>query len=115
MEIFSPMEEAVEWVQYRFNAGLFGQKTEYMGQPNKVKDDMWLDIVEHGMVAIPAETALRVNNESGPWEEKPGYHMFGTEMYHQLHCLNTMRIALWKEVPDVMYGHEGEGGFEHMV
>ena len=46
------MEEAVQWEHYKFNAGLFGQKTEYMGQPDKMKNDMWLDIVEREFCRI---------------------------------------------------------------
>lgn len=36
----------MEWEYYKYNAGLFGQKTEYMGQPTNKTNDLWLDIVE---------------------------------------------------------------------
>ncbi|KAI1119893.1 hypothetical protein F5Y10DRAFT_259444 [Nemania abortiva] len=73
--------------------------TQYVGMPTPEMDDAWVDIIRGGGVDLVGEEAKSV---AGKTYQKPGgWHLSGTHVFHQLHCLNKLRKATHPEY----YGH----------
>lgn len=55
----APLSHLVQYHQTRFNQGLFGERTEYMGMPIKTTEDAWHSLVER-LYAFSLTSDLRL-------------------------------------------------------
>ena len=113
---WSPILRDVE-VKYEavdFN-GSFWKETKFRGEAGPEVDDAWEALgTNYKRLVIPVEDAeksgIALDSVSVPAERPggPGYHA-SVEVFHQLHCLNLLRKALYFNVD--YYRHLGQGAF----
>ncbi|KAL1963165.1 hypothetical protein VTN77DRAFT_8598 [Rasamsonia byssochlamydoides] len=84
--------EAVEYIpQVRFRAALFNN-TPYMGYPTDETDELWSDLYNY----MKDEEAKKLPSPTLPI---PGTkdHLIELDVWHELPCLNDLRMLLYPE------------------
>ncbi|KAK9775190.1 putative DUF3328 domain-containing protein [Seiridium cardinale] len=76
-----------------------GQR-RWAGEPSPYMDEAWDDLTEFWTVLLDGEEA---DNVRGQTLLQNGYWVTGLDVFHQLHCLDSLRRAVY---PDY-YPHEG--------
>ncbi|KAF7978950.1 hypothetical protein HWV62_44175 [Athelia sp. TMB] len=75
------------------------QRSEFSGPPSPAVDKAWKDLYHRYVIsAIPEEQAVHLSNETMrvPGPGHPRY-IVGLDVFHQLHCLDYIRYALYPE------------------
>jgi hypothetical protein len=101
--LYSPANEAVEYVGIiRFN-GTLGTPSIYRGPPSPETDAAWDRIALNARpIRMTLEQLLRTGEKPTPSmagypEEYGGGYMASVEVIHQLHCVDMIRRASWGE------------------
>ncbi|KAI1330218.1 hypothetical protein F5Y16DRAFT_415673 [Xylariaceae sp. FL0255] len=76
---------------------------QYAGPPSPEIDENWRKILEYDEVDLAGDEASTVAHRT--YQKPGGWSMVGVDMFHQLHCLNMMREAIY---PDY-YQHVDKG------
>jgi len=111
--IYSPAQDAVEYeLKVFFGSGLF-DSSRYKGLSDEV-DRAWQDLyADDTYTKITRNEALLLPNKTSPIRTEPGYYYGGLEVFHQLHCLDTIRQARHPEKYPNM--HFTEAHISHCV
>ncbi|KUJ21341.1 uncharacterized protein LY89DRAFT_778900 [Mollisia scopiformis] len=109
-EPYSPALEAVFPVIRKFKPELV-----YQSETSPEVEDAWKVTLGpgNGLVALDADISAKLaktNHESTESVWEPGKHVYGISMFHQLHCLNTIRKSFYREK---FYPHVEEKKFLH--
>ncbi|KAJ0365779.1 hypothetical protein COL26b_011911 [Colletotrichum chrysophilum] len=98
----TPALEAVEYVQMDFNDA-FNSTSIYRGLPTPEREQAWFDLTYKHAVEIPPERLAGLNRSEEdhlkhvPEDVGDGYVAL-LEVFHQLHCLNMIRVYTWWQV-----------------
>ncbi|KAH8813656.1 hypothetical protein DL96DRAFT_1757522, partial [Flagelloscypha sp. PMI_526] len=97
----APAYEALESEIKVFTVGKpsWGGYTRWQGYTNEV-DDAWKELYNKSLQVnrIPKSQASLLPNRTYPIAGDPeGYYVMGLDVFHQLHCLNIVRMAFRKE------------------
>lgn len=92
----APAHTAIEYEDIVFTSGLGRiELSEYQGHPNPVNDAAWSSLYNFGISRIPIDDARLIANRTVPIPDDPeGYYAIGLDVFHQLHCLNMIRLRL---------------------
>ncbi|KAF3038997.1 hypothetical protein E8E12_004863 [Didymella heteroderae] len=99
LSVYSPAMEAVEYVEYDF-AAEFNSTNKYRGLPTPEREDAWFNLTYKHAVEIPATEIAGLNRSESdnlkhvPEDVGTGYVAI-LEVFHQLHCLNMIRMFTW--------------------
>ncbi|KAK3688793.1 hypothetical protein B0T22DRAFT_460242 [Podospora appendiculata] len=94
--VYSPANEAVEYIkEYKFRPSLF-DKSPYMGFPTDKTERLWKDLYGFGISKISEEEAKKLPH---PTLTIPGTkdYLVQLDVWHELHCLNDLRMLLYPE------------------
>ncbi|KAL2705719.1 hypothetical protein AAEP93_000969 [Penicillium crustosum] len=94
--VYSPANDAIEYVkEFKFRAALF-EKTPYMGFPSDETDRLWEELYNFGISKISEEEAKLLSH---PTLTIPGTneYLVQLDIWHELHCLNDLRMLLYPE------------------
>ncbi|PKY07907.1 hypothetical protein P168DRAFT_286080 [Aspergillus campestris IBT 28561] len=94
-ELYSPAKDAIRYETKVFSHGFGGDKSEYMGPPTQENILAWDRLYQAGISMIPHEQAAQLPVKTAAIPEEPGYYVVGLDVFHQLHCLNHIRLKLW--------------------
>ncbi|KAJ7349881.1 hypothetical protein DFH08DRAFT_807217 [Mycena albidolilacea] len=93
-KLYSPAQDVVEDI-VQFYAGGFGDdKTSFQIPSSPGLDGAWDALYQHGISRIPKSVAAQIPNTTSPIPGDPGFYIAELDVYHELHCLNTIRKAL---------------------
>ncbi|KAK0648253.1 hypothetical protein B0T16DRAFT_455738 [Cercophora newfieldiana] len=112
-DVYSPAADLVEYQLVRFDKG-YGKNTSdgrrivYGGRANEQIDAAWDDLYFGAYVRITDEEARQLDEPTAPLHVGGG-HIMSLDVYHQLHCLNFLRMALQ---PDYYEFHQPADDFE---
>ncbi|KAK7947801.1 uncharacterized protein PG986_008687 [Apiospora aurea] len=89
--------DAVRFETQHFNPRFTGAPSPYMGPPNEQVDKLWYDLSELRNFGVGRSTLESMNRSRGAVEfmkdgEHTGLFEAGMEVFHQLHCLNYVRM-----------------------
>ncbi|KAK2050914.1 hypothetical protein LY76DRAFT_529540 [Colletotrichum caudatum] len=99
LSMWSPVLEAVEYIQFDFDDA-FNSTSIYRGPPTPEREKAWFDLTYKHAVEIPEDKIAGLNRsmednlEHVPPEVGTGYVAL-IEVFHQLHCLNMIRMYTW--------------------
>ena len=100
-----------------FTQGFRNEKSKYQGPPSEAVDAAWedlygkdsyielkpgacpltLELAEFGVSRIDKASADQLINRTSEIPDDRGYYMTALDVFHQLHCLNNVRKAVWPE------------------
>ncbi|KAJ6578017.1 hypothetical protein B0H19DRAFT_1122111 [Mycena capillaripes] len=102
LSVYSPAQPAIRYHPVKFN-GTFNFPSIYRGTPTPELDDAWDRIsVDVRPTRIDKSVLPKIGKEETSSlvkfrEEDGGGFMGGTEVFHQLHCLNLLRKYTYHE------------------
>ncbi|KAF2766845.1 hypothetical protein EJ03DRAFT_329740 [Teratosphaeria nubilosa] len=76
-------------------------KTKFQGRPSAKNNEAWSDLILRGLTRISADEAAPMHNKTMPIPDDPEHYIISLAVFHQLHCLNAIRFAVWNETMDV--------------
>ncbi|KAK6827504.1 hypothetical protein PG987_010845 [Apiospora arundinis] len=92
--LYSPAQDVLSYEVVKFNSAFGVGRSEYQGEPSAKLDELWenLFLLE---LQIPREQARLLPNKTIPVHpDKPDSFAVGLSVFHDLHCLNTIRKGL---------------------
>ncbi|KAF9269955.1 hypothetical protein L218DRAFT_4111 [Marasmius fiardii PR-910] len=96
-KLYSPAEDAVEYVILKFHSAFGTDIPIYDQEPSEEVDAAWQDLYEYAYNKIPREQAALIPNRTYPVLGQEDHYMIALDVFHQLHCLNEMRKAMYPE------------------
>lgn len=99
LSVYSPALEAIEYIEYDF-AAEFNSTNIYRGPPTPEREDAWFNLTYKHAVEIPEDKIAELNRSPAdnlkhvPEDVGTGYVAI-LEVFHQLHCLNMIRMFTW--------------------
>ncbi|ESK95529.1 hypothetical protein Moror_12715 [Moniliophthora roreri MCA 2997] len=95
--LYSPAQDAVEYVTVKFHSAFGDDIPIYDQEPSKEVDAAWLSLYEYAYNQVPRDQAALMPNKTYPVLDTDGQYMIALDVFHQLHCLNEMRKAMYPE------------------
>ncbi|KAG8404947.1 hypothetical protein J3459_022398 [Metarhizium acridum] len=95
---YSPAEDAVEYVPIVFKLGNSLASSPYQGFPTDETDRLWQELYNVGtFIHVDEDVGNRLLNTSvkAPVVGSENDLMVGLDVFHQLHCLNQIRMAFY--------------------
>lgn len=99
-QLFSPVNGLVEYITYKFNRGRGRDKTPFQGMPTEENDRLWSELYSPGILSsVDAEVAGRLPEETErlPVPGRENEYVITLDVFHQLHCLDVVRMALYRD------------------
>ncbi|KAI0402437.1 hypothetical protein F4802DRAFT_575746 [Xylaria palmicola] len=106
VELVGPAEVPVEMELYRFRTGV-RESTPFFGPPNATTNAAWGTILNAGLIKLTPEQANRLSVPTAINQEDPTSYVGILEVFHQLHCLNTLRLRAFAQDPEVQFADPG--------
>jgi len=115
----APANEVLETVLVKFDTSIYDGTTPYQGRPNEQNNKLWMDLWNHERTHLSPEQAMLLPNKTLPEKAAPGKYVVLLNVFHNLHCLDSLRLALYyflddkwtaEENPYVLMGKPGGGG-----
>ncbi|KAK7064603.1 hypothetical protein R3P38DRAFT_2825489 [Favolaschia claudopus] len=96
--LYSPAQDILEYKQVKFHSG-FGSDLPIFDQPPSDEvDKAWDGLYEFAYSKISRHEAIRLPNKTYPiLGEKPTTYMLALDVFHELHCLDEIRKAMYPE------------------
>ncbi|KZS92001.1 hypothetical protein SISNIDRAFT_456196 [Sistotremastrum niveocremeum HHB9708] len=92
---YSPAHSIVSYEPHVFpSSALF---TQYHGPPTDATDKAWESLYNIGVSRITKKEAMLLTNWTEEIPDDPGHYIVSLDIFHQLHCLNIIRKALWPQ------------------
>ncbi|TDZ33117.1 Cyclochlorotine biosynthesis protein O [Colletotrichum spinosum] len=97
--LYSPAQDVIEYRLHTFTQGFGDGVTEYYGPPSEEMDRRWAELWHFSVgEAITKDEAQRLSNATstlGP--RHPDLYWIKLDVFHQLHCLNALRMSVWPD------------------
>ncbi|KAI0534374.1 hypothetical protein GGR58DRAFT_61283 [Xylaria digitata] len=106
VEFVGPAEIPVEMELYRFQTGV-RESTPFFGPPNATTDAAWRTILNAGLIKLTPEQADMLSAPTAKNQEDPTSYVGILEVFHQLHCLNTLRLRAFAKDSEVQFADPG--------
>ncbi|KAK4191062.1 hypothetical protein QBC35DRAFT_529392 [Podospora australis] len=101
--LLEPDANAIEYEDVLFRGALHHTNI-YKGKPNKKMDEAWAILTHLNSSMVPREAVERVHKSPNAVhysKEEGGQYMIGVEVFHQMHCLNLLRMYTYREYYDL--------------
>ncbi|KAJ6537974.1 hypothetical protein B0H19DRAFT_1181426 [Mycena capillaripes] len=93
-QLYSPAQHLVVETLKVYPLG-FGTDLSPFQVPSSPKLDLaWEDLYNFGVSRIPKSEAALLPNKTSPIPGDPGFYIAELDVFHELHCLNMIRMAL---------------------
>ncbi|KAJ7097046.1 hypothetical protein B0H15DRAFT_945726 [Mycena belliarum] len=92
--LYSPALVAVENEVRVYNIGFPGDLSSFQIPSSPALDQMWSDLYNFGISRISKDEAARLPNKTHAIPGDEGYYIAELDVFHNLHCLNKVRMAL---------------------
>ncbi|KAH8813398.1 hypothetical protein DL96DRAFT_1424353, partial [Flagelloscypha sp. PMI_526] len=89
----APVENALEYEVKVFTLMNGTNYPPYRGVSDEA-DKAWRNLYDGTFIRISKSDAARLPNRTYPIADEPGYYIAQLDVFHQLHCLNTIRKTL---------------------
>ncbi|EIM79520.1 uncharacterized protein STEHIDRAFT_163559 [Stereum hirsutum FP-91666 SS1] len=95
LHIYSPAQTVLRPVRRKFSHLL--DTNIYMESPSDEVDQAWRDLYNFGISRIPRAQASLMFNKSVPIPGDEENYIISLDVWHQIHCLNMIRQALYPD------------------
>ncbi|KAJ7851490.1 hypothetical protein B0H14DRAFT_2355232, partial [Mycena olivaceomarginata] len=87
----APAEREFRQKIVKFTRGVEDDIPIYERRPSAKVDEAWHQLYSVAETKISKSDAMRMPNKTWPLGRYPGYYMTALDVFHQLHCLDTLR------------------------
>lgn len=95
---YSPANGVIEPQVVRFSPSLNHTRTPYMGGPSPEVDQAWEELYNaFGNSRLPKSEADKLRIKTLEIPDDPGYYISQLDVFHELHCLNSLRQYMYPE------------------
>ncbi|KAL9113667.1 MAG: hypothetical protein Q9227_002112 [Pyrenula ochraceoflavens] len=95
---YSPADVAIEYEMVAFHNNFWEDRTPYQGPPTDEVDREWNKLYKNvGIIKIDEKSAKKLPNKTLPIPGEEDSYVVGIEVFHQLHCLDSIRRALYPD------------------
>ncbi|KAJ7752656.1 hypothetical protein B0H16DRAFT_1887208 [Mycena metata] len=91
----APAEDFVSQKLVKFTRGLAGDVPLYERRRSPAVDAAWEDLYSVAQIKMPRSEAVKMPNRTYPLGPHPGEYTFSLDVFHQLHCLDTLRKEIY--------------------
>ncbi|KAI1436987.1 hypothetical protein GGR50DRAFT_158342 [Xylaria sp. CBS 124048] len=115
VEYIGPAEIPVEMQSYRFQTGV-RESTPFFGPPNATTDAAWGTILNAGLIKLTPAQADTLSAPTAVNQDDPTTYVGILEVFHQLHCLNLLRLRAFATDEEKQFADPGhtEHCFEYI-
>ncbi|KAF8913304.1 hypothetical protein CPB85DRAFT_571732 [Mucidula mucida] len=113
--VYSPAHDAVSYQAQSFDRGFQSAMPIYEQDPSEEVDAAWKELTRYTVSKITKAEAQQMANHTYPLVHKEGYYMSGLDVFHQLHCLDMLRMSLYPEYYPSMAVHSTHLHRAHMA
>ncbi|KAK6969383.1 hypothetical protein R3P38DRAFT_3243499 [Favolaschia claudopus] len=92
--VYSPVQHLVEETLKVYPLGFGNDLSPFQVPSSSALDKAWEDLYDFGISRIPKSEAAKLPNKTSPIPGDPGYYIAELDVFHELHCLNMIRMAL---------------------
>ncbi|KAL7934747.1 hypothetical protein V8C35DRAFT_35285 [Trichoderma chlorosporum] len=113
-DLTSPLYPALSYGDTRFTSGFTPDLSPYQGKPNETNNAHWDKLTHPGMVALTEEEHAKLPSKSSLFvddntkESDPLLYVGAVEVFHQLHCLDMLRMQAYGVLKDWYDVHSPE-------
>ncbi|KZS88506.1 hypothetical protein SISNIDRAFT_459735 [Sistotremastrum niveocremeum HHB9708] len=93
--LYSPAQSVVKYEHRVFDK--LGVRTPYHTPYDDATDELWRNLYDMGIQKITKDQAALLPNWTEPIPGDEGHYVVSLNVFHQLHCLNYLRMALYPE------------------
>ncbi|KAF9444800.1 hypothetical protein P691DRAFT_735535 [Macrolepiota fuliginosa MF-IS2] len=91
---YSPAEDHIEYKLQKFTRGHAGDVPVYEQLPSPEVDKAWGELHMWAGSKVPASIVRKMSNATWSIPELEGWFVTSLDVFHQLHCLDTIRQVL---------------------
>ncbi|KAJ6472292.1 hypothetical protein C8R47DRAFT_1221798 [Mycena vitilis] len=91
---YSPAQEAIAYKTVKFHRGLQDDIPIYERPPSAAVDQAWEELYEYAASRVPKSEVVKMTNKTWPILNEEGNYVIALDVFHQLHCLDTLRQQL---------------------
>ncbi|OJJ43567.1 hypothetical protein ASPZODRAFT_136025, partial [Penicilliopsis zonata CBS 506.65] len=96
---FAPVATAIEYHDVVFEMSGMGTRehpvTEYEGPPSSENNLKWYELLNAGIIALDESMFKALDQETEPSSPTDNTPLIHLEVFHQLHCLNSLRRLIY--------------------
>ncbi|KAJ7028301.1 hypothetical protein C8F04DRAFT_66154 [Mycena alexandri] len=92
--LYSPAQHLVEETVKVYPLGFGADLSPFQVPSSPALDQAWEDLYSFGISRIPKSAAAQLPNKTSPIPGDPGFYIAELDVFHELHCLNMVRMAL---------------------
>ncbi|KAJ7869753.1 hypothetical protein B0H14DRAFT_2726991 [Mycena olivaceomarginata] len=92
--LYSPALSVVEHEVRVYHRGFTGDLSPFQIPPSPQLTQIWSDLYNFGVSRITKEEAAHLPNKTHAIPGDPGHYIAELDVFHNLHCLNKVRMAL---------------------
>ncbi|KAJ7853917.1 hypothetical protein B0H13DRAFT_2358727 [Mycena leptocephala] len=96
----APAEHAITYKLIKFTRGLGHDVPVYERPPSDAVDAAWNELYSVAQIKIPKSVAIKMPNKTWPLLNDRENYIFSLDVFHQLHCLDTLRKQLYPRYKD---------------
>ncbi|KAJ7643127.1 hypothetical protein DFH06DRAFT_1301455 [Mycena polygramma] len=89
--LYSPAESVVQHKLVKFTRGLADDIPIYERRPSAAVDNAWSALYSVAQIKMSRTEAMKMPNSTWPLLSDRGSYVFTLDIFHQLHCLDTLR------------------------
>ncbi|KAF7348852.1 hypothetical protein MVEN_01405300 [Mycena venus] len=93
--VYSPAEHVITNKFVKFTRGFAHDIPIYERPPSAIVDAAWFDLWSVAQIKIPKSAAMKMPNHTWPLLNDRESYMISLDVFHQLHCLDTLRKQLY--------------------
>ncbi|KAI1121061.1 hypothetical protein F5Y10DRAFT_257089 [Nemania abortiva] len=109
---YSPALPAISNERVVFSSAFGVERSPFQGEPSEENDRLWAGLYDFGISRITADEARPMDNKTLPIPGDKGGYIVQLAVFHQLHCLNMIRRALYGGAD--MSNTDDSMGIEHL-
>ncbi|KAF2171774.1 hypothetical protein M409DRAFT_18008 [Zasmidium cellare ATCC 36951] len=93
--LYSPAAKALQHEPLVFRGDFGLDSSPYSGVPDEASNSHWQALYDFGISRISTDEARDLVNKTLPIPDDHGYYITSLSVFHQLHCLNNVRLAVY--------------------
>ncbi|KAF9072737.1 hypothetical protein BDP27DRAFT_1217107 [Rhodocollybia butyracea] len=97
MYVLAPAQDAIRYETIKFHSGFGSDLPIYDQPPSPEVDAAWESLYEFALNKVPRNEAALMANKTYPILGEEDHYMIALDVFHELHCLNEMRKAMYPE------------------